>query len=111
MKTTKKILVEKEITTWKCDFCDFTSEGNRGCCGWHPLMTCDVCDKDVCSEHYNFYSEEPWADYPSGVIACPDCNPAVKQNWEWLTVYAGRHDDIVEETIESVKKGVIYEDN
>lgn len=111
MRTTKTILVEKEVTTHKCDFCDFTTNDNHGCCGWNPLMICSICDKDICRKHRELYSEDPMDDYPHGVMACPDCNPAVKQNWDWLYYNAGRHDDIVEETIDSVKKGIVYRDD
>lgn len=105
------VKIAKVTTTYKCDFCDRSTIDNHGCCGWQPIMSCDICDKDVCRDHREFYTEDAWSDYPRGVMSCPDCNAAVKQNWEWLEINAGRHDDIIKKTIDFVKKGVVYGDN
>lgn len=104
MKTTRIEMVEEKITTWKCDFCDKESEGNSGCCGVRPIMSCHICEKDCCREHRTWYSEDHWSDYPHGFYACPNCEPTATLAWEWAEEYAGRHDDIVEVTMERYKE-------
>ncbi|KKL78969.1 hypothetical protein LCGC14_2019520 [marine sediment metagenome] len=103
MRTTRIEMVEKEITTWKCDFCDKESEGNSGCCGVRPIMICKICNKDCCREHRHWYSEDDWGDYPYGFYACPNCEPNTTLAWDWAMEYAGRHDDIIEVTMERLK--------
>ena len=109
MRTTRKELVEKEITTYACDFCDFTTENNRGCCGVAPIMYCNICGKDCCHEHREFYTEDHWSDYPDGLYACPECQPRAYSNFMWLEENAARGDDIVQMTIDAGKKGVDLE--
>lgn len=106
MRTTKTIMVEKKITTCKCDFCESTTQNNSGCCGVAPIMYCTICEKDMCHRHRKFYTEDEWEDYPYGFYACPDCQPTAGMNWMWLQENAGRLDDIVEEAIEATRKGI-----
>ena len=110
MRDTRVEMVEQKITTYKCDFCDFSTENNRGCCGTAPIMPCSICDKDACREHRDFFTEDPYEDYPYGFYACKDCEPLARKNWDWFTTYADRHADVVRLTIESVEKGEVYED-
>ena len=98
MRTTKTITVEKGVTTYKCDFCDYSTENNRGCCGTAPIMTCEFCEKDICRKHRDFFTEDHWSDYPYGFWACPDCQPKAEEAWDWAQEHAGRHDDIVDVT-------------
>lgn len=93
---TKRIeLVEVEITTWKCDFCEISTEHNTGCCGSTPIMTCNICRKHMCHKHRHYYQEDGASDY-FDVIVCPVCNPKFKEAWEWAQDNAGRHDSIYE---------------
>ncbi len=98
MRTKRIEMVEKEITTWKCDFCDFSTEKNTGCCGVSPINMCHYCKKDICREHCNWYSEDDWGDRPAGFYACGECNPRAKMAWELADQFAGRHDSIFEVT-------------
>ena len=81
MRTTEKIMVEKNVTTYKCDFCDRHTKDNSGCCGSRPIMQCSLCKKDMCSSHREWYQEDSSSDYYDAII-CPDCNPAFKLAWE-----------------------------
>lgn len=94
MKTTRKVMVEKEITTWKCDLCDYTTENNRGCCGSSPIMTCWICNRDCCSDCRFFFTEDWDEDYPRGFRACSDCKEEADKAWEMALDVAGRHEDI-----------------
>lgn len=96
MKTTRKVMVEKEITTWKCDLCNFTTENNRGCCGVAPIMTCRYCKKHVCREHRHFMTEDYSSDYPIGDYVCDDCYPDAKLAWNEAEITAGRYESILE---------------
>ena len=100
MKTKRIEMIEKEITTWKCDFCDKESEGNQGCCGTRPIMECKICDKDICYDHRHFYTEDDWSDYPHGFYACTSCKPEADKAWEYAEAFASRHEDIVEKAME-----------
>ncbi len=100
MKTTRIEMVETKITTWKCDFCDNESEGNRGCCGTQPIMSCKICEGDCCREHRTWYSEDDWGDYPYGFYVCPNCKPDADKAWAYAEEFAGRHDDIIEKAME-----------
>ena len=104
MKTTRIEMIEKEITTWKCDFCDKESEGNQGCCGVRPIMSCTICKSDICYSHRAWYTEDDCSDYPHGFYACPTCEPNATLAWKWAEEYAGRHDDIVEVTMKRYKE-------
>ena len=104
MKTVEKKMVEVEVTTWKCDLCDFTTQSNKGCCGTAPIMSCWVCGKDVCRNHRHFFSENPWEDYPRGFYACDECHGEAQAAWDDAVEVAGRYDDIldvVEECIDN----------
>ena len=72
MQTKGIRMVEQKYTVWKCDFCDYETETNRGCCGTAPIMSCDFCGKDACRDHREYYRENEWEDYPD-FIACKDC--------------------------------------
>lgn len=106
MRTTeiKTRVVKEKITTFKCDFCDFSTKSNKGCCGVRPIMECSICNKDICYEHRDFLTEDHWSDYPSGLYICPDCEPIAKQAWGWAQEYAGRYDDICDVTRERIKE-------
>lgn len=93
MRTTRTEMIPTTITTYTCDFCNFTTENNRGCCGYSAVMSCTICDKDCCHNHRTILSEIPNEDYPSLVI-CPDCLPKAERAWNIATYIAGRHDDI-----------------
>ncbi len=83
MRKTETITVEKEITIYKCDFCDYTTVNNRGCCGVNPIMKCELCSKDICRKHRNSYFEFD-GDYPT-ITVCNDCNILFSKAWNWAT--------------------------
>ena len=64
---TKQRTITEKITTFKCDFCDYSVTHNKGCCGVAPIMTCDICNKDICHEHRDFITEDDYMDYPPGL--------------------------------------------
>ena len=101
MRTTRKEMVEIIMTTYKCDFCDFSIDTNKGCCGSAPIMKCNVCEKDMCHDHRHYY-EEGGGDYPD-LVVCSECNKVVEPAWEWAEDNAGRYDDISEVTLNRVK--------
>ncbi len=88
-KTTKTY--EKEVTVYKCDFCDYETDHNRGCCGSSPVMQCYFCGKDGCSNHRKSYWENEWEDYPD-FTACADCIPKVEKCEQIARMAAGRYD-------------------
>ncbi len=91
MRSTKTIVVEKEVTTWKCDFCDFQTDDNRGCCGSAPIMQCSFCGKDACRNHREAFFENYSDDYPD-FYACEDCIPKVNKCNYIAEQIAGRYD-------------------
>lgn len=94
MRTTRTVMVEKEITTYKCDFCEYQIENNTGCCGQRSIMECGICGKDACRQHRkSFYEYDQ--DYPD-ITVCADCLPIFKYVWEYARLNAGRNDDISE---------------
>ena len=97
MKTTKTVVVEKEVTTWKCDFCDFEidNEDNRGCCGSAPIMTCHFCGNDACRKHRESIQENSWAEN-SEFVVCQDCKPKVDMCQHITSNIIGRYDSWVE---------------
>lgn len=84
MRTTRveTKVVEEEITTYTCDFCDYSTERNQGCCGVQPIMSCSICEQDVCPDHRHWFSDDHWSDYPDGFYACPDCQPLAQELWD-----------------------------
>ena len=88
MKTTKIVLVEKEVTTWKCDFCETSTDHNSGCCGQRQIMTCMYCEKDGCHKHRTVFYEQYDDDYPL-TIACQDCAPKITKAIEYAKQQAG----------------------
>lgn len=100
----KKVTVNKKITTYKCDFCDFSTKNNQGCCGVLPIEVCDICEKDICRDHREFFTEDYISDYPSGFYACPNCEPTVREIWEDEIVYAPRYESVIDNTIERARK-------
>jgi hypothetical protein len=104
VRKSRKIMVEKEITTYKCDYCDYSTTNNRGCCGSAPIMACSFCDKDICREHRDFFTEDWSSDYPSGLYACPDCQQKASEAWYWAIENAGRYDDIEKIALERFKE-------
>jgi len=97
-KTTK--MIEKEVLICKCDFCDFETDHNRGCCGSSPVMECSFCNKDGCREHRKNYRENDWEDYPD-FTACEACIPKVDFAEFVAGEIAGRY-DIWREVVEKV---------
>lgn len=93
MRTKRTIVIEKEIITYICDFCTYSTEDNRGCCGFAPIMRCSLCNKDTCSKHRHVYSEDPSSDYYDAIV-CDDCNVLFKEAWEWAEKHAERYDNI-----------------
>lgn len=94
MRKKEIVLVEKEVTTYGCDFCNFATTENRGCCGSAPIMECWVCKKDCCREHrYAFYEND--GDYCDWRV-CNDCFPLANIAWEIALAYAKRYEDIRE---------------
>ena len=100
----RKRMITETITTYKCDFCDFSTKSNRGCCGVRPVMSCSTCNKDTCHKHRDFITEDYVSDYPTGLYVCPDCQPVAHKAWEWAQEHAGRYDDIYEITEERIKE-------
>jgi len=95
MITEKKVMVEKIIKTYICDFCTFSTENNRGCCGVAPVMSCDACGKHACREHRKSYWEDPSRDYHD-LMVCQDCIPIMDKAWELAEDTAGRYECIEE---------------
>jgi hypothetical protein len=81
------MIVEKERTIvqkykiYSCDHpgCTKSVEDNIGCCGHRPIMDCNFCGKDVCTQHCVL--DYDTGDYP---ILCtcedPECEK-MRQNW------------------------------
>lgn len=108
MRTSRTEMVEKIVTTYRCDFCSFSTEHNSGCCGYSAIMSCSICEKDMCHKHRHVYEEEPWSDSYPDFVVCPDCNPDLSVAWNWALCNARRHDSIVEvtkEAFERIKNG------
>lgn len=98
MRTTRTEMVPKEITTYTCDICDWSTENNSGCCGSSPIMQCELCEKDCCRDHRESFFEDPWSqDYPN-ITVCSDCHPKAKLAWEAAVMYAGRY-EIIENVV------------
>ena len=92
MRTTRTVMVEKEITTYKCDFCEYQIENNTGCCGQRSIMECGICGKDACRQHReSFYEHDQ--DYPD-ITVCNACLPNFRIAWEEAKILAGRYEDI-----------------
>lgn len=107
MRTLRIEMVEKQITTYRCDLCNFTTEHNSGCCGYSTIMICYMCKKDMCHNCRHVYEENSWSDRPDMVV-CSECNPDVSKAWDWALDNAGRYDSIVEvteEAFERIRKG------
>lgn len=102
MRTTRTVVVEKEITTYKCDFCEYQTENNNGCCGQRSIMICGICGKDACSVHRkSFYEYDQ--DYPD-ITVCADCLPIFEHVWNYAIREAGRGDDISEFCKQTMKE-------
>ena len=95
MKTTKKVIIEKEIDVYKCDFCDYETEHPEG---W-SITQCDICKRHCCRHHREIYTEDPYSDKVD-IITCLDCKPLMDMAWEWAQDNAGRYDDISEIAIQ-----------
>lgn len=97
MRTTKTVLVEKQVTTYKCDLCDYSIENNSGCCGSAPIMQCSLCRQDCCRDCRTAMWEHDWNDYPDMMI-CNGCQPKGQQAWDIAQQIAGRYEDLTEIT-------------
>ncbi len=104
MRTTQTIMVEKVITTSKCDFCNFSTTYNSGCCGYRPIMECDFCKKDICSSHRGELAEDDWSDYYPKLLYCNSCAVKAHEAWDKAQEIAGRHDDIFDLTMKIYRK-------
>lgn len=96
MRTTRTVTYEKEVTTYKCDFCDFKTESNSGCCGYRPIMECDFCNRDICGKHRHELAEDTSGDYYQKLLFCDGCSEIAHQAWDKAVETAGRYDDIFE---------------
>ena len=103
MRTTEKVMVEKEITTYSCDIkgCGFSTTSNSGCCGQSPIMSCDLCGKDACGKHRESKWENEWEDYPDMTI-CDECLYEGNGNLAWSAALqtAGRYESMRDKTKE-----------
>ena len=114
MRSKRTEMIPKEITTYKCDLCNFSTESNTGCCGSAPIQVCRYCKNDMCREHRHWYSEDDWGDRPYGFYACDTCNNKVSMAWDLALQFAGRHDDmheITDEYFNNEKLEEIYNEN
>ena len=93
MRKTITKMVEKTITISSCDVCDYTTEHNSGCCGTSPIMSCDFCGQDCCSDHRKQFWENDWEDYPDMTL-CSVCLPKGQQAWDIALELAGRHESM-----------------
>lgn len=110
-KTTK--LVEKEVTICKCDFCDFETDHNRGCCGSSPVMQCAFCGKDGCKDHRKSYWENEYDDYPD-FTACADCIPKTDFAQYVAGEIAGRYDiwrEVVDKILNNMEEYECYRED
>ncbi len=89
-------MVEKTVTVFSCDICDYSTELNSGCCGTSQIMVCDFCGQDCCSDHRTQYRENDWEDYPDMTLCstCRDNNGEAA--WNLALEIAGRHEDMSE---------------
>lgn len=92
MRTTRTELVEKQITSYSCDICNWKTENNRGCCGSAPIMTCHFCKKDCCRDCRTTYWENEWSDDRPTLLVCNQCKPKADLIWEIVLDTAGRYD-------------------
>ena len=113
MRTKIKRMVEQEVTICKCDFCDYETDHNRGCCGSSPVMQCSFCGKDGCREHRKSYWENEWEDYPD-FTACADCIETVDFCEYVARQIAGRYDiwrDTVKKIYDNLEEYNCYRDD
>jgi len=92
-KTTKTVQIE--VTTYKCDFCDFAVDNQVSKFGTAPVIACHVCKRDACREHRATYSDDSGSDYPDAVV-CVECRPVFDAAWQRADEVAGRHDSRLE---------------
>jgi len=107
MRNTRTVMVEKEITTYKCDLCNYSIEHNKGCCGFAPIMVCNVCKKDCCTDCRKSYFEDWGSDYHDWLV-CSECEPLASLAWEIAQQTAGRYEsmsNVAETRLEEIKKG------
>ena len=90
MRTKEIRTIKKEVTIYKCDFCDYTTEKNTTyVSGYEPIAACSFCDKDICNSHRkyyeHFYKNVDYDDYDDAIalIVCPDCKPVIDEAWDW----------------------------
>lgn len=103
MKTTRTELIEKQITTYSCDFCNFKTENNSGCCGHAPIMTCSFCNKDICGDCRHELYEDDYDDYYQKLIYCPVCAAKALEAWDNAHEIARYGADIFELTMKIFK--------
>jgi len=107
MRTTKIVQVEKEITTYKCDLCNFSTTNNSGCCSFQPIMVCNFCKRDACnSKHFHVFYENPGSDYYD-LGVCSECYPDAREAWDLADERAGRHDmlrDVAERIFKEIRE-------
>lgn len=82
MRTTKTVVVEKEVTTYKCDHCDYSTTKITGMCGLGNMNVCDFCKSDCCRDHHNVIYEDSSDYYTLGV--CKRCWPLTEKIWDLL---------------------------
>lgn len=93
MRVTKTAMVEKEVTTYSCDVCGFSTEYNHGCCGSSTIMKCYFCGQDCCHDHRKSFWENDWNDYPDMTI-CSTCLPKGQKAWDLALDTAKRYESI-----------------
>jgi len=106
MRTSEMVMVETEIKTYGCDLCDYTIKHNSGCCGTSPIMVCNVCKKDCCTDCRTSYYEGG-GDYHDWLV-CAECKPLADVAWELAGETAGRYDamdEVAMARLEEIKNG------
>lgn len=103
MITTKEVPYIKKVITWYCDFCDYHTQNNKGCCGVRNVMGCEICGKHICRKCTTHYQEDDWSDYDDAQI-CPKCNVEFKPAWEWALYNAKRHENIMDAALRHMRR-------
>ncbi len=94
-KIVKKKEIEVEETTYSCDFCDYTTERNIGCCGVRLIMECDICKRDACEDHRVLHYDDFGSDYLTRKH-CEHCEKVYKSYVKMMEKEHLRHEIAIE---------------
>lgn len=93
-ESTKTVVVT--VRTYKCDYCEKeVSLDNNHSPRRSGMEWCEVCHKDCCRNHTQWFQEFVTSDY-ADLTVCSGCAPAASEAWKRAVDSAGRHDDLKE---------------